>query len=148
MERLTKFEKSPNSMFPYKLKDESLCTELDSIHTLGLIEDFMEKYGINSIKELEDLLDQYNIKDLEELDKLLTMATSCEELSKQIGCPLDVFIKLVKQEKINFNGTMTGYYVFYNLLHKRLEIRNEETMDLFPLTDYKKKFWLKEDKSE
>jgi hypothetical protein len=71
-----------------------------------------------------------------------------EDLEEQIGCPLDVFFKLVKQVKINFNGTMTGYFVFYNLLHKRFEIRNEETMDLFPLTDYKKKFWLKEDKSE
>ena len=79
-ERLTKFEKTPNSMFPYKLKDDSLCTELDGIHKLGLI---------------EDLLDQYNVKDSEELDKLLTMATSYEELSKQIGCPLDVRCKVV-----------------------------------------------------
>jgi hypothetical protein len=115
------------------------------------IEDYYGRHYGNEITKLgkiEDLLDQYNVKDLEELDKLLTMATSYEELSKQVGCPLDVFIKLVKQVKINFNGTMTGYFVFYNLFHKRFEIRNEETMDLFPLADYKKKFWLKEDKSE
>jgi hypothetical protein len=63
--RLTKFEKTPNSKFPYKLKDDSLCTELDAIHTLGLIEDLMEKHGINSIKELEQRLDSANEYDME-----------------------------------------------------------------------------------
>ncbi len=50
----------------------------------------------NKLGKIEDLLDQYNVKDLEELDKLLTMATSYEELSKQIGCPLEVIFKALK----------------------------------------------------
>lgn len=94
-------------------------------------------------KVADDLL-QYKYNKYTVLGKLGKL----EDLEEQIGCPLEVFFKLVKQVKINFNGTMSGYFVFYNLLTKRFEIRNEETMDLFPLTDYKKKFWLKEDKSE
>lgn len=37
--RLTKYEPSENSMFPYKLKDEELSTKLDSVHKLGQLED-------------------------------------------------------------------------------------------------------------
>jgi hypothetical protein len=137
--RLTKFEKNPNSKFPYKLKDESLCTELDGIHKLGLIEDLMEKY---------------NVKDLEELDKLLTMATSYEELSKQIGCPLEVVVKLAKQDEL--------YCQFLNELqhHKRIKVDLKNGLVWYckqvgghyacrqPLSNYGKTFWLKEDKSK
>ena len=134
-DRITKFEKTPNSMFPYKLKDDSLCTELDGIHKLGLI---------------EDLLDQYNVKDLKELDKLLTMATSYEELSKQIGCPLDVvFIALangiyvedlpsedlIKQFGLKLSNVETEWYLSSNVMCVNLK-------------DYKKCFWLRKDKSE
>jgi hypothetical protein len=89
--RLTKFEKNPNSKFPYKLKDESLCTELDCIHKLGLIEDLMEKY---------------NVEGLEELDKLLTMATSYEELSKPMK-RIDICLKLATGNSVscfNYKG--------------------------------------------
>ena len=40
--RLTKYEPNENSMFPYKLKDDELSTELDSVHKLGQLEDIEE----------------------------------------------------------------------------------------------------------
>ncbi len=46
MSRITKFEPSPNSKFPYKLKDDCLATELDCIHKLGGLEDLEEEMGI------------------------------------------------------------------------------------------------------
>lgn len=46
MKRLTKYEPSDKSMFPYRLKDEELSTELDSIHKLGQLEDIEEELGI------------------------------------------------------------------------------------------------------
>jgi len=134
-DRITKFEKTPNSMFPYKLKDDSLCTELDSIHKLGLI---------------EDLLDQYNVKDLEELDKLLTMATSYEELSKQIGCPLDVYWKLHTQAHIYdiFGTPLRVLGVMTDTVAVRPEIVKGSGHCFFYLKDYKKTWWLKETKEE
>jgi hypothetical protein len=145
MNRLTKFEKNPNSKFPYKLKDDSLCTELDGIHTLGLI---------------EDLLDQYNVKDLEELDKLLTIATSYEEISKQIGCPLEVVVKAL------LNGVYESYTDYGD--NNSIKIRHREVRGIgeyglivintmcsyaecdetFEYKDYKKTWWLKEDREE
>ncbi len=47
--RLTKYEPSNKSMFPYQLKDEELSTELDSIHKLGQLEDIEEELGIDLI---------------------------------------------------------------------------------------------------
>lgn len=49
MNRLTEYKPRINSMFPYKLKDEELSTELDSIHKLGLLEDIEEELGIDLI---------------------------------------------------------------------------------------------------
>jgi hypothetical protein len=138
MDRLTKFEKNPNSKFPYKLKDESLCTELDSIHTLGLIEDLMEKY---------------NVEGLEELDKLLTMATSCEELSKQLGCPLNVYMQIemdrvdgLYDEKGNF--WKFDYMTYRHFRCYRKNDKDEEIDKTFDVNGYKKTWWLKKDLSE
>jgi len=66
----------------------------------------------NKLGKIEDLLDQYNVKDLEELDKLLTMATSYEELSKQIGCPLEVRVKIFTGAKV-YDSNGTEYEVQY-----------------------------------
>lgn len=119
---------------------------------------FTHNDGVNNkLGQLEDLLDQYNVKDLEELDKLLTMATSYEELSKQLGCPLDVVVKalkgfyyrnsvggITKAEKpitLTFDENSKTYY---------LESGDNEwtPYQYVPLSLYKTAFWLKEDKSE
>ena len=47
--RLTKYEPNKMSMFPYKLKDEELSTELDSVHKLGQLEDIEDELGIDLI---------------------------------------------------------------------------------------------------
>ena len=56
MSRITKYEPTKDSMFPYKLKDDSLATQLDCVHKLGMIEDLMDKYKIQSISALEKRL--------------------------------------------------------------------------------------------
>ena len=40
--RLTKYEPSKDSMFPYRLRDEEPSTELDATHKLGRLEDAEE----------------------------------------------------------------------------------------------------------
>lgn len=45
MKRITKYEPSKDSMFPYKLVDNELSTELDAIHQLGRFEDIEEELG-------------------------------------------------------------------------------------------------------
>lgn len=49
MNRLTEYKPRTNSMFPYVLKDDELITKLDSIHTLGRLEDLEEEIGIDLI---------------------------------------------------------------------------------------------------
>ena len=54
--RLTKYEPTDESMFPYKLKDEELSTELDSVHKLGKLEDILEKHNVSSLVDLDNRL--------------------------------------------------------------------------------------------
>ena len=54
--RLTKYEPNDESMFPYKLKDEELSTELDSVHKLGKLEDILEKHNVSSLVDLDNRL--------------------------------------------------------------------------------------------
>lgn len=145
MNRLTKFEKNPNSKFPYKLKDESLCTELDSIHKLGLIEDLMEKY---------------RIKDVEMLEKIIIRHDEYSNNEESFGCPFDVVFKAL------FNGIYESYIDYGD--NNSIKIRHREVRgigrdglnvinplcgypecdDWFEYKDYKKTWFLKKDKSE
>ena len=61
--RLTKYEPSETSMFPYKLKDEELSTELDSIHKLGQLEDIEDELGIDLITLFKALKNGIWVKD-------------------------------------------------------------------------------------
>ena len=54
--RLTKYEPNDESIFPYKLKDEELSTELDSIHKLGQLEDIENELGIDLILYLKVMI--------------------------------------------------------------------------------------------
>jgi hypothetical protein len=151
--RLTKFEKNPNSNFPYKLKDESLCTELDSIYMLGQIEDLMEKYGINSIKELEQRLDSAN--------QVVHELLGYKQLEEQIGCPLEVIFKaltngfkfIVSNHKLGTLNQRVNQMIYcdYAYLYYPNDVKEwciSTINDYFYLKDYQKTWWLKEDKSE
>lgn len=113
MSRITKYEPSPNSKFPYKLKDDSLATELDCIHKLGTLEDIEDeidfpldiafralKEGI--YREEYGKLEKFDVRGIE-LDGLGTISNIC---------PYG-------------DCDFTTYY-----------------------KDYKKSWWLREDKSE
>ena len=64
--RLTKYKPSDESMFPYKLKDEELSTELDSIHKLGQLEDIEEELGIDLITLFKALKYPIYVKEIDE----------------------------------------------------------------------------------
>ena len=66
--RLTKYESNYESMFPYKLKDEELSTELDSIHKLGQLEDIEEELGIDLITLFKALKNGIWYKDYKDSD--------------------------------------------------------------------------------
>lgn len=160
MNRLTKFEKSPNSMFPYKLIDESLCTELDSIHKLGRIEDLMEKYQIKDIEMLEKIIvrhDEYSSNE----EKIRHNFSG-----KNDECTFNVLFKATKNgfwyqaHKNKFihlvpddNHVIVydwndGYPILqYMEITKDIVYTIRCVCDVY-LTDYKKSFWLREDKSE
>lgn len=99
----------------------------------------------NKLKELEDLLESYNVKDLNELDKLLEMATTYEELSKQLGCPLEVREKALQQGYI-YNGFTKLLYICCRYDENGCYLTN--SCNKYYLKEYKITWWLKEDKSE
>lgn len=87
--RLTKYEPTDESMFPYKLKDEELSTELDSVHKLGQAEDILEKHNISSLSDLDSRLATLEIIKEKGLDILeFRHAFSLYEYNacKGVGC--------------------------------------------------------------
>ncbi len=118
MSRLTKYEPREYSKFPYQLKDDELCTKLDSIHKLGKLEDLEDELGC-PLEVREKTLNSFYCPKFENDEELYTYyvyAFNNKEL----------FIRLV--------------YSQYD------ECYNEITTVL--LKDYQKTWWLKDDRSE
>ena len=84
-----------------------------------------------------------------------------EDLEEELGCPLEVLFKLVKQNKFYYeqddelhlivcfeielrNGKI---YFDESWLDHDIELGDFGTIEL-PLSDYKKTWWLKDDRSE
>ena len=134
---------------------------MDITNKLGQLEDLMEQYNINDLVELKIALDYYEqtkkvekitanaeIDTFKEIQDLLTKANTYDNLSNELGCPLDVVFKALKEgiykkdENIIFEATLRIYkgeaYLCQpyddRLLHKVL------------LKDYGKTWWLKGDK--
>lgn len=122
-----------------------------------------KQYEANQkLGKLEDLLQSYNIKDLEELDRLLEMATTCKELSKQLGFPLPLLKKVLNngiwvKDKDRFYHLDTleinvkiedDGFVIEELYFEDLDCVMDTTGFKVYSQDYKKTWWLKEDRSE
>ena len=123
----------------------------------NLLQSAYDKLG-----KLEDLLQSYNIKDLEELNKLLEMVKTCKEFSKQLGFPLPLLKKVldngiwVKDKdrfyhldtlEINVKIEDDGF-VIEELYFEDLDCVMDTTGFKVYSKDYKKTWFLKEDKSE
>jgi len=153
MDRLTEYRKDLKR-YEYKQDEKGYCY-------IG------EGQIVNKLGELEDLLQSYNVKDLKELDKLLEMATTYEELSKQLGCPLDFIFKVLQAPKIyidkmNVRSEYDNSFKFHsksnNYIINPYAIDGKKPEFLFVdrwssgydlrLKDYKKTWFLKEDRSE
>ncbi len=114
---------------------------------------------LNKLGELEDLLEKYAIPDLEYLEKCIRYHDKYGELEEQLGCPLDVLGKALIQNcfydvygnkietdigYINQEGT-TGIVMSIQEWENGNYCGEDWTMYL---KDYKKTWWLREDKSE
>jgi len=88
------------------------------------------------------------------LEEELEYADKCHSLEEQLGCPLEVILKLVDQNEL--------YYQFFDELQHWTSVKVDLRKKVVwyckqvgghyacsqPLSNYGKTFWLKEDKSE
>ena len=156
MKRITKYEPSKDSMFPYKLVDNELSTELDAIHQLGRFEDLMEEYNINSIQELENTLSSKFIEGGSRSGgkSIVAKGMLYNKLSEEFGCPLVVVFKALKDgivyEKEN-KYVLIPNLIFAQLLNEDVDdyhfinydLPNLENNLIVKLSDYQKTWWLK-----
>ncbi len=117
-----------------------------------------------AIKLRDDIFDMFTVKFSEPLDDIT-------ELQEKLGCPVDVFLGLATHniteiyiEYDDFSGNYASPYctdedivvAYVAGIYDNNEINGlskpewkiETNMGTFPLSDYKKHFWLKKDKSE
>ena len=162
MKRITKYEPSKDSMFPYKLVDNELSTELDAIHQLGRFEDLMEEYNINSIQELENTLSSKFIAGGSRSGgkSIVAKGMLYNKLSEELGCPLEVVFKAYKEtivfKKIDCitkeEHVLEGVKnkLIYNgkefVLHTYFKYKKYYYLHILELKDYQKTWWLKGEK--
>lgn len=120
MSRLTKYASNNQSMFPYQLKNDELYTKLDSIHKLGKLEDIEDKLGCSL--EL-----YFNLKSGTEILDKSNNLWFLESITnhKALNCYRE-------EEVYNYIGIGKFTTIYHN----------------FKIKNYKKTWWLKEDKSE
>ncbi len=103
-------------------------------------------------------------KEMEQLEKDLQELAQYRALAEQIGCPLEVVFRALKdgfyvdKEQVekqpawenNKGLTKIGSSKYFrlNMWYKTIEVEREIHYLEVELSDYKKTWWLKEDKSE
>lgn len=161
MKRITKYEPSKDSMFPYKLVDNELSTELDCVHKLGLIEDIMEKHNINDYRMLGFLLKEYERISKQEVELYADLGMFQNEninltkdiekywnLEEELGCSLEVVFKKVKELTIeNWNQVHCLQYdydekLWYIISYSLWDDEFYQDRQYY-LKDYQKTWWLK-----
>lgn len=98
-----------------------------------------------AIKLRDDIYDMFTVKFSEPLDDI-------SGLQEQLGCPLDAFIKALKNGiwcELERNKSKEMYYcpVLANGEYFLISF-NQENDTIRYFNDYKKTWWLKEDRSE
>ena len=79
------------------------------------------------------------------VNMVLTEYDAYEDLEEQLGCPLEVYVKL---HKIASVYTKMGKCKLLKILDQSIVIRINDNITYLPLSEYKKSWFLKKDKSE
>lgn len=103
-------------------------------------------------KQIDDYINGLYERNQVYMEKELEYAEKCHKLEEQLGCPLEVVFN--KALKNGIYGKMTGVR---DLVARYNVITDGEELFAYPLdfydehwklSDYKKTWWLKEDRSE
>lgn len=158
---------------PYKMEDGYYYE--DAIKRLGKLEDLMDEYNINSIEQLENILSSRFIAGgfRSAAKAIVAKGMSYNELSEELGCPVEVVFKAMTMGIIVKNHEELieiGYsdrrdkYVYFST--EEIHLKNwqshgiEKTTNRFQITygddgewcvyleDYQKTWWLKGEKDE
>lgn len=172
MSRLTKKIENSEYMKDYELL---VAHNYHLYNKLGKIEDLMEQYNIDDLAELKIALEYYEqtkqvekltanseIDTFKEIQDLLTKSNTYDNLSNELGCPLDVVFKALKEGIVVndimylINGKKSSKTVFrkiiftYNKFYKDygfgfgMDENGDNPLWWISLKDYGKNWWLKE----
>lgn len=133
---ITKWKDVPTSY--YKIKGDNTGVAISEIERL------------NKLGKLEDLMEKYKIENTDVLEKIIVRHDSYTMLEEELGCPLEV-LSIISKNGFYYDY---GYIPPYRI--SRIDIFNKEIMyydeekDYFivKIENYKKTWWLKENREE
>jgi len=101
-------------------------------------------------KQIDDYIDSMEEKNAIYVESELDYASKCHNLEEQLGCPLEVVIKALKNEiyTLDLPREDLTKQVGLKLSNRENEWYLSNEKMCVNLKDYKTLFWLKEDKSE
>lgn len=99
-------------------------------------------------KQIDDYIDELYEENQIYVEKELEYADKCHKLEEEIGCPLEAYVKAtISGIWYSMAGVMK--HCFVNVIDaNKIIFAMKGTNIWFGLSDYKKTWWLKEDKTE
>lgn len=171
MSRLTKNISDKQTYCGYEVKD-CKYQQIYDFKKYSELEDYVDcdlTLAIDKLGELEDLMGKYKIENTDVLEKIIVRHDSYTMLEEEIGCPLDVVFRALRDgvyvldEETGGTKHILRGFVNHTQDYEMEEfgfvddrvwamIKDEETgLDIpivYAWNDYKKTWWLREDKSE
>ena len=93
----------------------------------------------------EDYTLGYQQHDYKLLQQAVQRLEAIDQLQEQLGCPLEVFVKL---HEISHIYTNYGKVKILQILKDSIAVKENETKKFYYLSEYKKTWWLKETREE
>ena len=128
---------------------------IKEFETLKQMKNAIDEYlGSNLVNpELKKSYRKFYDTCYKQLDSALEELSQYKQLEEQIGCPLEVVGKLRKANHIYRDDGLAFGFIGINFNDEdKLILYNDDECNIFTsdlrLTDHKKTWWLKEDKSE
>lgn len=138
---MDRFTKEDISQEGYDLDN---CSCLGNYRPSTCIPDCIDKLG-----EIEDLLEKYNVHNVEYLERCIVDHDKYGELQEQLGCPLDVYVKLITKKVITIYDKSGERCMINNIDGNIINVfKKFKGSYTLKVNHYKQDWFLKEDRSE
>ena len=119
----------------------------DDYYNGGVVDEDTLKQIYVKLGKIENVMKDHAIESIDYLEECIKRSDRYGELEEQIGCPIDVFFRALNEGIYN-EGMKHFNIEHYFADRNSFDIHYNHSVLVFKVSDYKKTWWLKADRSE